>query len=112
MSKTFLSAALITALAVSIEDVEVAPDQFIAIREMSSGAREEFEQCLAVKGSTQIRATLFSLTACDENGELLFTEKDIPALQSLPSSVSIKVYEAAMIMNGLKTDAVDKAEQD
>jgi hypothetical protein len=112
MSKTIFTAALLTAMAVAIQEVCVAEDKVICIREMTAGEREDFEKVLTGKGSNQIRSTLIARTVCDESGALLFTDKDIPQLQKLPVSLALKIYDAAAIMNGLKSEAVDKAEQD
>lgn len=112
MSKTFLTAALLTAITVQVKEVEVAKDKAVCIRELTAGEREDYEKIFKVKETNQIRATLISKSVCDEAGELLFTDADIPALLNMPASIALKIYDAANELNGLKAEAVDKAEQD
>lgn len=112
MSTKILSAALITALQVAIKEVPISHDEAVLIREMTAGEREDYEKIFKVKETNQIRATLIAKSVCDESGALLFTDADIPALVKLPSSFTLKVYDAANELNGLKAAAVDKAEQD
>lgn len=112
MSKKILSAAMLTAITVQVKEVEVAKDQAVYIREMTAGEREDYEKTFKVKDSNQIRATLVSRSVCDEKGELLFTDEDIPALMNMPASIALKIYAASNELNGLTVEAVDKAEQD
>lgn len=53
----------------------------------------------------RLAALLVSMSACDENGELLFTEADVDRLSDLPFEKLRAVAEKALALSGLYTIA-------
>ena len=70
------------------------------VRVMSGAARELFEASLK-DGDTSgtIRARWLRLTVCDDAGNLLFTDADIPELARLDADVLIPPFAAALRIN-------------
>lgn len=50
---------------------------------------------------------LFAACVCDENGELLFMEADIPKLEAIDSTVILPVVRAIREHSGLRQDVED-----
>lgn len=82
------------------------------VRVMSGAARELFEASLK-DGDTSgtIRARWLRLTVCDDAGNLLFTDADIPELAKLDSDVLIPPFAAALRINGMAPASVEEAEK-
>ena len=82
------------------------------VRVMSGTARELFEASLK-DGDTSgtIRARWLRLTVCDDDGNLLFTDADIPVLAQLDADVLIPVFAAALRINGMAPESVEQAEK-
>lgn len=88
----------------------------VFVRTMKASARDRFEasrvrlnadrQPEIVADNT--RARLLSMTVCDENGVLLFSEADIEALGEKNAAAVDLVYEVALRMNAMRTADLEK----
>lgn len=70
----------------------------VNVRTMTGAQRDELE-IAAQRDKQNIRARVAFLTMIDENGEPLFTRKDIDALGKKSATALDRVYEAAMSHN-------------
>jgi hypothetical protein len=81
----------------------------IYVKGLSGIANEEFQESIIEMkedGKRKVsykymRAKLLALTICDENGNLLFSEADIEALDNKSSYVLSLIYEKAQQLSGL-----------
>lgn len=82
------------------------------VRVMSGATRELFES--SINKSTEdctVRARWLRLTVCDESGQLMFTDDDIPVIAQLDSDVVIDVFKVALRINGMAPESVEQAEK-
>ncbi len=73
----------------------------VFIRVMTAGERDRFEARQRREEFADIRARTAVATVCDEGGQLLFTEEDIPALSKLHAKALDRIFEAAIPFNGI-----------
>jgi cytochrome c553 len=81
------------------------------VRAMSAGERDEFEVAHAKGKSRDFRARLVACTVCDEDGELVFSTADIPALSALPAATLQPLVAAAVEVNRLSEADVKDLEE-
>ena len=86
----------------------------IFVRVMSGRDRDKFEfDCQ--KGKEEVghvpdfRAKFVASIACDENGELLFSESDIEQLGSKSASALDRILNRGLELAGMDPDAVEQA---
>lgn len=96
-----------------VEVPEWGGEVFVAT--MTGEARDAWEQSLVVADGGKarasmenIRARLVVATACDENGNRLFTEKDIPALGRKSAGALERICRVAQRLNGLTNADVEQ----
>ena len=78
------------------------------VRAMSAGERDEFEVANTRSKNRDFRARLVTCTVCDENGDLVFTTADIPALSALPATMLQPMIVTATEINRLtESDVAD-----
>ena len=117
---TLTKAAILAASDAQIVTVDVPEwGGQVGVRVMSGAQRDQFEAAIvarrAATGDMQpagLRSLLVSLTACDDAGTLLFSEADIPALESKSARALQRVFDVAMDANGLSEAAADEARSD
>lgn len=84
----------------------------IRIATMSGFARDQFEGSLIGKGggtnTVNIRAKLAAATIVDENGALMFTEKDVAALGKKSAAALDRVFEASQKLNRISDSDVEE----
>ncbi|MDX9804004.1 MAG: hypothetical protein RBS96_08345 [Dehalococcoidales bacterium] len=113
----FLTKEAIKSLAAKprVEKVELPEwDGFIYVREMSAKARDAFESSTFVfdkkgnldKNMSNYRARFVVLTACDEDGNLVFSPSDAEWLGEKQAATVSKIYDAAQKLNSLPTEEV------
>lgn len=80
----------------------------VFVKGMTAKERDKFEASIIIHaGKTQrvnmnnIRAKLCSATICDEQGEPMFTEKDIDALAQKSASAMQRVFAVAQTLSGI-----------
>lgn len=88
----------------------------VFVRTMKASARDKFEasrvrlnaerQPELVADNT--RARLLSMTVCDEQGKLLFSESDIDALGEKDAASVDAVYDVALRINAMRTQDLEK----
>lgn len=83
----------------------------VFVRVMTIGEMERFEAARSAAPPGSLQALMVAYTACDEAGDLLFTEADVPALAARPVGSLTKVVDAALKLNTLSAEAVDAAEK-
>jgi hypothetical protein len=80
----------------------------VFVRQMSARERIEFLQRAGDDRDTT-GAWLVSRLTVDADGNALFTEKDIEALQDRPFGVIDRIAEAVLKLNGLHRDSAEAA---
>ncbi len=85
----------------------------IKISSMSGFARDQFEASITGKhggvNTVNIRAKLAAATIVDENGHLMFTEKDLVKLGNKSAAALERVFTAASRLNAITKDDVETA---
>ena len=91
----------------------------VRIQGLSGEARDRWEASLMVQRGNRMvpdtanaRAKLIVMSAIDEDGELLFTMRDIQALGSKSGAAMERCYKAAARLSGLDDDELDKMTRD
>ncbi len=80
----------------------------VHVRTMTAGQRDQFEATVEKVGTGDIRARLAVLTVCDEDGNLLFRDGDIPLLSSLSAKAVNRVFSVATKLNGITAEDVEE----
>lgn len=87
----------------------------VFIRSISAGERDDYEGSMRQRAgkdyelnTRDARAKLVALCACDEQGQRLFADHDIPALTDLPAAPMDRLFEAAMKVNRLNREDVEE----
>jgi hypothetical protein len=74
-------------------------ERFVWVRTLSAGQRERWEAMMegpnGFRGRGQLLAAMVALTACDEDGRLLFTPEDIPGLADKSSHTVMLISNVA-----------------
>jgi hypothetical protein len=90
-------------------------DGTLFVRTVKAGERCKFEaDSLIKKGRKRetnlenIRARMVALTACDEQGNRLFTEEDVKELTLLSAKPMGRIYDAACKLNGWTDEDVEE----
>ena len=94
---------------IQIEEVEVPEwGGWVWVKGMSGAERGEFESLITdvqgknVKANMRVvRETLSAFSICDEQGNLLFTKKDISALGKKSAAALERVVNVAMRLSGI-----------
>ena len=88
----------------------------IYVRGMTAKERSEYDaQFRLASGKTnrkkqlQARSLMLVQHCEDENGNKLFTDDDIPALEQMPVSVVEPLVDAACVVSGMTSEEVDKS---
>jgi hypothetical protein len=102
-----------------IEKVDLGNDDFVCVREMSAHDRDEWERLgfrevkdprargriRFERDTSDYRSKLAVFVICDEEGKLLFTPEDYPALSGgINVTVMDKILEVAQRINRLGQD--------
>jgi len=75
----------------------------VIIKSLDGERRERWEAVLADASSTTVRAVCAAVSIVDDQGELMFTEDDVPSL-SLKSWKGLnRIYEAVMELNKVES---------
>ncbi len=78
------------------------------IRCMTAGDRDSWEQHIQTVGFQNIRAKTAVACVCDEHGNLIFTDKDLPAISALHGKALDRIFEAAVLLSKVgKADLED-----
>jgi len=89
-------------------EVEVAEwGGSVFIRVISGADRDVFEQAFADKKTESFRTRFLVLTLCDANGERLFTNEDVVALNKKSSRVLNRLFDEAWEFNAFTPAAVE-----
>ena len=87
----------------------------VKVRMMTGTERDAFETSIfEVKGKdternfVDLRAKLVARTLIDENGERLFTDKDIALLGKKSAKALDRVFQVAQQLNGIGKEAVEE----
>lgn len=87
----------------------------IYIKSMTIAERMNFEKRFADADgeidALDVTVQTVIVSACNEDGEPLFTDDDADALKQLPSGVMLTIVQAANKINGLIKTAVEAAEK-
>lgn len=98
-----------------IETVEVPEwGGSVCVRAMSAKERDGWEIRYATDFANKnrsVRGSLCAVVICDENGNRLFTEQDIPVLEQKSAAALDRLFDVAMRMNGLRKQDVDELEK-
>lgn len=90
----------------------------VYVRGMSGSERDAFEASVVdLRGSTQkvnmqnIRARLVSLTACDQEGNRLFSDSDIIELGKKSAIALQRIFDVAQRLSGLSKEEMNLLEK-
>jgi hypothetical protein len=90
----------------------------VYVRSMSGRSRDRFDASQfdpatgkAIARTDDFRARYAVLVVCDEAGNLLFTDADIPLLTERSSIALGKILDAGLNVNGQTQDAVEELEK-
>lgn len=75
----------------------------VFVRSLTAGELIDLTPSLEKKGPERLAATVVAC-ACDESGQPLFRDEDLPALVRQRSSVMIRIAQAANKLNGVEFD--------
>jgi hypothetical protein len=85
------------------------------VRGMTAKERDDFEASIITRrGSTQVvnmknvRAKLAAYSICDEDGNLLFSEKDIDELAQKSATALQRIFEVAQVLSGITEEATEE----
>ena len=104
------------------ECVEVPGLGKVWVRALSAQDREVWESMLLAQMDTKekgswknapkyrVRPLMVILSACDENGNLLFTMDDLDAVASLPIHIIMPIFDLASKISKVTSEDVDKLE--
>ena len=101
---------------IKIEEVEVIEwSGSVFVQGMTGAERDDFEATIVqTKGKNvktnmaNIRAKLVSLTACDAEGNKLFTPADVRALGAKSAAALQKVFDVAARLSGIGDKDIDE----
>lgn len=80
-------------------DIPEWPGATVFVRMMTASERDRFESAHLKSPERDFRARLAVATVCDEQGQAVFTEADIPALGAKSSAALTRIFEAAAKLN-------------
>lgn len=85
----------------------------VYVRGMSGSERDSFEaSVIELRGSTQkvnlqnVRAKLVSLTACDEEGNRLFSDSDVVELGKKSATALQRIFDVAQKLSGFSKEDI------
>jgi hypothetical protein len=76
----------------------------VFVRTMSGSERDRFEAAHLKNPERDFRARLAVACVCDEQGQPLFAEADIPSLGGKSSSALTRIFEAASKLNRMSKE--------
>lgn len=87
----------------SVKVPEWGGDGIVYLRPMGGTERAHFEALAAGQAvaTGQVMEKLIAFTACDENGNLLFTSEDVAELAKKNAGVLMRVFSVASRLNAL-----------
>jgi len=85
----------------------------VFVRVMTGTQRDALEEAMASRPDGQrdlkgLRARLAAYTVCDQAGELLFGEQDIPALSEKSSVVLDRIFATAQRVNRMRASDIEE----
>jgi hypothetical protein len=85
----------------------------VRVASMTAAERDKFEQMIVDKKSgavklDNLRATLAAHVLVDDDGERLFTDKDLIALSKKSATAVSRVFDAAQRLNAFSDDDVEE----
>lgn len=83
----------------------------VYLRQWSGVDRDSFTSWFGNNKDKNGSLKILVLTLCDENGELLFTDEDMEALNQKSFKVLERLTLAALQLNGLNPEAVEDAKK-
>lgn len=87
----------------------------VRVRAITAGERDKFEQSIFANRDDMtkraIRARLASLSIIDKNGERLFSDEDVSALDGKSARAMDRVFEVAERLSGVGPDDVKELEK-
>lgn len=103
--------AFLAAAKLNVKKVCVQPYGDLFIKEMTGSERDFFEASLMdASGKTQtkgMRARLVMLSVCDAEGNRIFADDDLDAINAAPARALGELADAIITLNGLKPDDVE-----
>jgi len=101
---------------IQIEEVDVPEwKDTVFVKSMTGMERDSFESSIIeIRGTSHkvnlvnARAKLVSLTACDKEGVLLFTEQDVKALGKKNAGALQRIFGVAQRLSGLSPEDVEE----
>jgi hypothetical protein len=102
-------AAILGKTAMPTQDIAIPEwDGTVTIRAMTAGERDRWEGYVRTYRDVDIRARLAIGCVCDQDGNLLFTEADLPAMSALNGKALDRIFEAAVMLSKIGRDDLDE----
>lgn len=101
--ETFLNLCVVPPV---VEPVDTPQGRFY-VRMMTAGQRDRFAEEHDANPNRNFRARVILATACDEEGKLLFTARDIPAISEVPANVIDPIIRAATRLNSMTDEDIE-----
>lgn len=83
----------------------------VFVRNMTAGERDRWEIAAQGKRTEDVRAALAVLTVCDESGELLFKQEDIPLLTAKNAAPMQRIFNASIELNRISETDIKELEK-
>lgn len=96
---------------IEVQEVDLGSQTVAYVRSVSLGDRLRFEE-LSDKNRDYILETYLAFFLCDEKGNRIFTDDDIPMFSSKNAGVVVAISKAAMHLNGMEADSIDTEKKD
>jgi hypothetical protein len=112
--------AILAASDAAIETVDVPEwGGQVCVRSLTGAQRDAFEKRVVGQrdkagnvDTTGLRSLMCALCICDEAGNPLFVEADIPQLETRSAAALQRVFDAASALNGMGGDSIEAARSD
>ena len=110
VAQKVLSKADFFQLKTKVVPLDVPEVGTVYIKSMTAEEREALEKKMQKEQEGNgIRATVFIGSVCEEDGSLVFDDKDLESVKKLPSAVVGAVFDKSNKLNKLSPDATQEA---
>ena len=79
----------------------------VKVRGMNAGERDRFEEAIRKHGMANLRSILASMTIIDEDGNRIFTDKEVDKLGTKSAEALDLIVEVASRLSGLLDEDVE-----
>jgi len=81
----------------------------VKMKELTTSDRETYELSLQRGTAKNLKATLISKSVITDEGSRMFGDDEIAKISQMPSSVSEKIFNAILVLNGMAENSEEEA---